>query len=325
MLSSFKKFTVALAFIVAAAKAQQTVDAAEVAEMQALLNDVSSHLTEYMSFAMNNPSFTLPSGVLQVYEQMTTYTNDGYTSLFTEINFSEVSTVLRELPWYSSRIEPLITSVMAAESADASVSYHLSTHVSSSVVTEVHTNVITRQASAASNDTVSAAASDSDMSAATTDMSSAASDDTASSATDSVSGSATDSASDSDSASASAADSTAASEVVTVISGVTVTVPATELSALGLATASVTGYSNDTMSATSSAANVSTATITTSGSAMYNMTNTTVMSSSDRSRTSDRSSTSDRTDTRTSTHHDGANLLTAGLGAVVAGAVALLL
>ena len=305
MLSSFKKFTVALAFIVAAARAQQTVDRAEVAEMQALLDDVSSHLTEYMSFAMNNPSFTLPSGVLQVYEQMTTYTNDGYTSLFTEINFSEVSTVLRELPWYSSRIEPLITSVLAAEDADASVSYHVSTRVETGVVTEVHTNVYTRQAGAASNDTMSAAASDSDMSAATPAMNATASDDTASSADVSATGS--------------AADSTAASEVVTVISGVTVTVPATELSALGLASASVTGLSNGTMSAASYSVNGSTVTVTSSGSAMSNMTNTTGMSGSARS------SASDRTETRTSTHHDGANLLTAGLGAMVAGAVALLL
>lgn len=305
MLSSFKKFTVALAFIVAAAKAQQTVDRAEVAEMQALLDDVSSHLTEYMSFAMNNPSFTLPSGVLQVYEQMTTYTNDGYTSLFTEINFSEVSTVLRELPWYSSRIEPLITSVLAAEGADASVSYHVSTRVETGVVTEVHTNVYTRQAGAASNDTMSAAASDSDMSAATPAMSATASDDTASSADVSATGS--------------AADSTAASEVVTVISGVTVTVPATELSALGLASASVTGLSNGTMSAAPYFVNGSTVTVTSSGSAMSNMTNTTGMSASARS------TASDRTETRTSTHHDGANLLTAGLSAMVAGAVALLL
>lgn len=236
---------------------------------------------------------------------MTTYTNDGYTSLFTEINFSEVSTVLRELPWYSSRIEPLITSVLAAEDADASVSYHVSTRVETGVVTEVHTNVYTRQAGAASNDTMSAAASDSDMSAATPAMNATASDDTASSADVSATGS--------------AADSTAASEVVTVISGVTVTVPATELSALGLASASVTGLSNGTMSAASYSVNGSTVTVTSSGSAMSNMTNTTGMSGSARS------SASDRTETRTSTHHDGANLLTAGLGAMVAGAVALLL
>lgn len=89
---------------------------AQVVEFQAILSDVNSHLTDYISLAVNNPSFTLPDGVLDVYTQMTTYTDDSFTTLFTELDFNSINAVMTALPWYSNRLEPCIQSAFKANS-----------------------------------------------------------------------------------------------------------------------------------------------------------------------------------------------------------------
>ena len=110
---STKKF---LALMASAATLTAALDAYEVAEFNALLIDVKAHLTQYISLAENNPNFTIPDGVLECYTQLTTYTNDSYTTLFTMINFAQVTTAMEMLPWYSSRIEPLMSSYFKAHS-----------------------------------------------------------------------------------------------------------------------------------------------------------------------------------------------------------------
>lgn len=110
---SVKKF---LALMAGAVTLTSALDAYEVAEFDALLIDVNAHLTEYISLAENNPSFTIPEGVLECYTQITTYTDDSYTTLFTMINFAQVTTAMELLPWYSSRIIPLMSSYFRAHS-----------------------------------------------------------------------------------------------------------------------------------------------------------------------------------------------------------------
>ncbi|CAI4395158.1 AEL_collapsed_G0027610.mRNA.1.CDS.1 [Saccharomyces cerevisiae] len=116
-------FTKIAALLAVAAASTQLVSAEvgqyEIVEFDAILADVKANLEQYMSLAMNNPDFTLPSGVLDVYQHMTTATDDSYTSYFTEMDFAQITTAMVQVPWYSSRLEPEI--IAALQSAGISV------------------------------------------------------------------------------------------------------------------------------------------------------------------------------------------------------------
>ncbi|CAI7095967.1 ASB_collapsed_G0027800.mRNA.1.CDS.1 [Saccharomyces cerevisiae] len=91
-------FTKIAALLAVAAASTQLVSAEvgqyEIVEFDAILADVKANLEQYMSLAMNNPDFTLPSGVLDVYQHMTTATDDSYTSYFTEMDFAQITTAM---------------------------------------------------------------------------------------------------------------------------------------------------------------------------------------------------------------------------------------
>ncbi|AJR37472.1 Tir3p [Saccharomyces cerevisiae YJM248] len=116
-------FTKIAALLAVAAASSQLVSAQvgqyEIIEFDAILADVRANLEQYMSLAMNNPDFSLPSGVLDVYQHMTTATDDSYTSYFTEMDFAQITTAMLQVPWYSSRLEPEI--IAALQSAGISV------------------------------------------------------------------------------------------------------------------------------------------------------------------------------------------------------------
>ena len=71
------KLTAVLALAVAAVMADE-VSEYQVAQFEGMLVDVNAHLKDYMSLAMNDADFTIPSGVLDVYEHMTTYAAEDY-------------------------------------------------------------------------------------------------------------------------------------------------------------------------------------------------------------------------------------------------------
>ena len=162
------KFSAVLALAATAAMAADVSDF-QVAQFQGMLVDVNAHLQEYMSLAMNNADFTIPSGVLDVYEHMTTYASgdDSYTSLFTEINFAQVTTVIEKLPWYSTRMLPIIESYMSAHSFSTDAASGASSAAASSSAAE--------SSSASSSAASSSAASSSSSSSSSSTSSSNAS------------------------------------------------------------------------------------------------------------------------------------------------------
>ncbi|CCH63173.1 hypothetical protein TBLA_0J01790 [Henningerozyma blattae CBS 6284] len=108
---SFTKYAIILAAVASYVAAQ---DKAEVIEFNAILTDVVNNLNDYMSIAENQEGFVLPDGVLDVYTQMTTYTDDSYTTLFSILDFSEIDSVMAGLPWYSTRLAPAIASAYSS-------------------------------------------------------------------------------------------------------------------------------------------------------------------------------------------------------------------
>lgn len=173
---------------------------ADAVEFQAILSDVNNHLSDYISLAVNDPSFTVPSGVLDVYTQMTTYTDDAYTTLFSQLDFNSINAVMTALPWYSSRLEPEIQSAFKANSiTDTSIgpkatasasSVHSSSNLISSTTSESSKSDAASTATASSGGSVvtgtSRVSSTSSTSSAGSSTSSAISSSTTSSATSST-------------------------------------------------------------------------------------------------------------------------------------------
>ncbi|CAI4382179.1 AEG_G0027640.mRNA.1.CDS.1 [Saccharomyces cerevisiae] len=113
-------FTKIAALLAVAAASTQLVSAEvgqyEIVEFDAILADVKANLEQYMSLAMNNPDFTLPSGVLDVYQHMTTATDDSYTSYFTEMDFAQITTAMVILKFLNRMGEALRRSTRIATS-----------------------------------------------------------------------------------------------------------------------------------------------------------------------------------------------------------------
>jgi hypothetical protein len=86
------------------------------AVLEVVIQDIKGNVNEYLSYiqAGNIP----PSGVLNLYQQVATYTDDSYTTLFSDVDEAAVSTYITNVPWYSSRIEPQLAAVETGESTD---------------------------------------------------------------------------------------------------------------------------------------------------------------------------------------------------------------
>ncbi|CAI4039744.1 hypothetical protein SMKI_09G1540 [Saccharomyces mikatae IFO 1815] len=194
---SFTKIATLLAVAAVSTQLVSAIGQYEIVEFNAILEDVKANLQQYMSLAYNDPNFSLPTGVLDVYQHMTTATDDSYTSYFTEMDFAQISTAMFRVPWYSSRLEPEIISALknagititslgqtVAESDAASTSASESSASSSAASSAA-------SSSAASSSAASSAASSASSSKAS---SSAASSSAASSKASSSSAKATSSA-----------------------------------------------------------------------------------------------------------------------------------
>ena len=112
----------ALAAVSVAAAATTAVTPYDIAEIEAIMEDAKAHLFSYMllvtsgKYKLNE----LPAGVVDV--AMAVISNDpGYTSLYTEVDFAGVSSMVTELPWYSSRLLPEINSIYSKELASSSL------------------------------------------------------------------------------------------------------------------------------------------------------------------------------------------------------------
>ena len=159
-----------IAFVVAAtavlAKAQS---ASELAELNAIVDDVKSHLSDYMGLISSGAISIsdLPAGVMPVVLAVQTATDDSYTSLYKDVDVAALGPFLSKLPWYSSRLAPELenaadkeatTSAAAASSSSAAApvasssaaapvaSSSAAAPVASSSVVEVSSSVATSAA-----------------------------------------------------------------------------------------------------------------------------------------------------------------------------------
>ena len=119
----------ALSLAASAAVAQSSVSAEQSAELQAIIADIQGNLQQYLALqTAANSDFKIPPEVISLYAQIATYTDESYTSLFTELDVSALTATVTNLPWYSSRLLPAIERVQESfsgngtESATASAS-----------------------------------------------------------------------------------------------------------------------------------------------------------------------------------------------------------
>ncbi|GMM31793.1 hypothetical protein DAMA08_045380 [Martiniozyma asiatica (nom. inval.)] len=70
----------------------------------ALFNDINSNFNEYLSYIQAQTDADV-TGLLGLYAEAQTYTDDSYTTLVDEAQLATISAFATGLPWYSSRIE----------------------------------------------------------------------------------------------------------------------------------------------------------------------------------------------------------------------------
>lgn len=112
-----------LLFVAAAALAKAQ-SAAEIAEINVIINDVKANMGDYTSLATSGTISLsdLPAGIMPLAMAVQTATDDSYTTLYSNVDMAAVSTFLTKLPWYSSRLEGAIESATAAAGGDATTS-----------------------------------------------------------------------------------------------------------------------------------------------------------------------------------------------------------
>ncbi|CAI1976457.1 hypothetical protein SEUBUCD646_0E00920 [Saccharomyces eubayanus] len=202
---------IALFAAVAALASAQTQE--EIDELNVILNDVKSHLQEYMSLAQDPSSgFSLanmPAGVLDIGMALASATDDSYTTLYSAVDFAGVNKMLTMVPWYSSRLEPALKSMMgeASTSSAAPTSAEAKSSSAAPTSTEAKSSSAAPTSSAATSSSAAASSSAASSSAATSSIEAKSSSAAASSSAKqsaSVSSSAKASATASGSAKASA-------------------------------------------------------------------------------------------------------------------------
>lgn len=161
-------------------------DNADVATV--IFSDAESNLNDYMSFVQNNPTFSFPTELISYFTAITTYTDDSYTTILSNFPGSQIASLAKELPWYSSRLETRL-----AEALTAGVT------VVSAQVSESHSTTSTSSSpvnNSVSNDAISVlSAGLSSFSASTAGYSSSITRSSSSSSSSSASSSSTESAS----------------------------------------------------------------------------------------------------------------------------------
>lgn len=108
-----------------AAVASADLSSQEVEALNVLFEDINSNRDQYVSYLASATGVSFPTDLINIYTQMTTYTDDGYTSLFATIGKSEIdgiSALATKLPWYSSRLVPEFVSAEAGAQASGAES-----------------------------------------------------------------------------------------------------------------------------------------------------------------------------------------------------------
>ena len=132
-----------LLFVAAAALAKAQ-SAAEIAEINVIINDVKANMAEYTTLATSGKLSLsdLPAGIMPLAMAVQSATDDSYTTLYSNVDMAAVSTFLTKLPWYSSRLEGAIESATAA-AGGAATSAATSAAASSNPATSLITSAVT--------------------------------------------------------------------------------------------------------------------------------------------------------------------------------------
>ncbi|CCE65436.1 hypothetical protein TPHA_0L00795 [Tetrapisispora phaffii CBS 4417] len=100
------KLTQFLTLLAVAASASALTTEQQIQEMEILLTDVGANLNDYVGLV---GQMDIPDALFDIYGEMLTATDDSYTTLLAQLDMSQISTMMTALPWYSSRLLPLVS------------------------------------------------------------------------------------------------------------------------------------------------------------------------------------------------------------------------
>ncbi|KAL3231344.1 hypothetical protein RNJ44_00379 [Nakaseomyces bracarensis] len=148
---------IAAAAALASAQTPQQLD-----ELNVILDDVKSNLSQYMSL-ISDPSSgitmaNLPAGVLNLGMALASATDDSYTTLYKDVDFDGIVPFLTKLPWYSERLADKLAKDLASSAAPASSSEAPATTSSTEAATS-STEAATSSTEAATSSSAAASSS----------------------------------------------------------------------------------------------------------------------------------------------------------------------
>lgn len=170
--------------VAASAFAISVVNAVDVtpeqnADLLVIINDIESHASDYISLETSNSGFQIPAQVLSLYAALATYTDQSFTTLFSELDVTALTATVTNLPWYSSRLLPSLERANAQFSSNSSASASASASanstesvVASSSAVDNSTVVVSSSASSVSRNATASITSNSNLTAQETGVSS---------------------------------------------------------------------------------------------------------------------------------------------------------
>lgn len=167
--------------VAASAFAISVVNAVDVtpeqnADLLVIINDIESHASDYISLETSNSGFQIPAQVLSLYAALATYTDQSFTTLFSELDVTALTATVTNLPWYSSRLLPSLERANAQFSSNSSASASASANSTESVVASSsavdNSTVVVSSASSVSRNATASITSNSNLTAQETGVSS---------------------------------------------------------------------------------------------------------------------------------------------------------
>ncbi|KAG0660212.1 hypothetical protein C6P45_001628 [Maudiozyma exigua] len=118
---SVKSVIAASALAISAVKAVD-VTPEQNADLLVIIDDIESHASDYISLETSNSGFQIPAQVLSLYAALATYTDQSFTTLFSELDVTALTATVTNLPWYSTRLLPALERANAQFSSNSSAS-----------------------------------------------------------------------------------------------------------------------------------------------------------------------------------------------------------
>ncbi|GMC32463.1 unnamed protein product [Saccharomyces cerevisiae] len=139
---AYSKITL-LAALAAIAYAQTQ---AQINELNVVLDDVKTNIADYITLSYTpNSGFSLdqmPAGIMDIAAQLVANpSDDSYTTLYSEVDFSAVEHMLTMVPWYSSRLLPELEAMDASLTTSSSAATSSSEVASSSIASSTSSSV----------------------------------------------------------------------------------------------------------------------------------------------------------------------------------------